>query len=443
MRLQRDHAVLSDEPKRKNGPLTDPAVRGLASKGAPYRVRDPKTKGFGVQVSAKGAKSYFVAYTYGTERRFYTLGSVGEITLKQARQDAQAIIAKVRSGIDPQQARDEKIAAAVKAKREHAAKATLGELFHDYVTTLTLAKKRSANDVRYLLDVAEKALGPKRKAADIVTTDISEFIKAKAKEAGTMANRLHQSIRAAFQFGIDSDETSHTKRYALPGNPAAFKKQFEEKERDRCLSAEQLRMLWKSIPTAGFSPQIQSVITLILACAGCRIQEAVNARWHEFDFSPRNDIQGWHGAWRIPAGRTKNDKGNIFPLTATAAAAVHSMRELNLSTEFVFASPNDAATPLAWRSVNQALRRWSVRHEVPDFQARDLRRTCKTMMADYLEADEGLMARLHGHALTRIDQKVYNQAKYMRPKFMLLERWVHWLNELPAQSNVKPMRKRA
>ena len=423
--------------------LTDPTIRNLGASGTPYRVRDLKTRGFGVQVSAKGAKSYFVAYTYGTERRFYSLGSIAEKTLKQARDDAEAIIAQVRSGIDPQRARDERIASTLKAKREHTAKATLAELFHDYVTTLTLAKKRSAEGVRYLLDVAEKALGPKRKAADIVTTDISEFIKAKAKEAGTMANRLHQSIRAAFQFGIDSDETSHTKRYALPGNPAAFKKQFEEKERDRCLTAEQLRLLWNSLPTASFSAQIQAVIRLLLACAGCRIQEAVNARWDEFDFSPRNDIQGWHGAWRIPAGRTKNDKGNIFPLTATAATAVQSMRDAKSISAFVFASPNDAAAPLAWRSVNQALRRWSIRHDVPDFQARDLRRTCKTMLADYLEADEGLMARLHGHALTRIDQKVYNQAKYMRPKFLLLQRWVHWLNELPAQSNVKPMRKRA
>jgi len=81
--------------------------------------------------------------------------------------------------------------------------------------------------------------------------------------------------------------------------------------------------------------------------------------------------------------------------------------------------------------VSQALRRWSIRNDVPDFQARDLRRTCKTMLADYLEADEGLMARLHGHALTRVDQKVYNQSKYMRPKFMLLERWVQWLDEVP------------
>jgi integrase len=423
--------------------LSERQIHYLKTTGQPYRIRDKAGNGFGVQVSATGAKNYFQCYNFGGARRFYNLGKIDDICLNDARIKSEKVRQQVREGIDPQQKRDETIKAAVKAKREHLAKATLGDLFHDYVTKLTLAKKRSANDVRYLLDVAEKALGSKRKAADIVTTDISEFIKAKAKEAGTMANRLHQSIRAAFQFGIDSDETSQTKRYALPGNPAAFKKQFEEKERDRCLTAEQLRLLWNSLPTAGISPQIQAVIRLVLACAGCRIQEAVNARWDEFDFSPRSDIQGWHGAWRIPTGRTKNDKGNIFPLTETAATAVQSMREASEASVYVFASPNDLSTPLAWRSVNQALRRWSIRHSVPDFQARDLRRTCKTMLADYLEADEGLMARLHGHALTRIDQKVYNQSKYMRPKFMLLQRWVHWLNELPAQSNVKPIRKRA
>lgn len=423
--------------------LTERQIKFLKVTGQPFRFRDNNGTGFGVQVSAKGAKNYFLCYRFAGVKRFYNIGKVGDISLGDARTKSEAIRQQVREGIDPQQKRDETIKATVKAKREHLAKATLADLFHDYVTKLTLAKKRSANDVRYLLDVAEKALGAKRKAADIVTTDISEFIKAKAKEAGTMANRLHQAIRAAFQFGIDSDETSHIKRYALPGNPAAFKKQFEEKARDRCLTAEQLRLLWTSLPTASFSAPIQAVIKLVLACAGCRIQEAVNARWDEFDFSPRNDIQGWHGAWRIPAGRTKNDKGNIFPLTATAASAVQSMRDANHISAFVFASPNDAAAPLAWRSVNQALRRWSIRHDVPDFQARDLRRTCKTMLADYLEADEGLMARLHGHALTRIDQKVYNQAKYMRPKFLLLQRWVHWLDELPAQSNVKPIRKRA
>lgn len=100
--------------------------------------------------------------------------------------------AELRRGIDPHRARDELVAVNLQAKRDNAKKATLAELFSDYVQTLTLAKKRSATDVRYLLDVALKALDGKRKAAAVKKTDISEFIKAKAKDAGVMmANRLH------------------------------------------------------------------------------------------------------------------------------------------------------------------------------------------------------------------------------------------------------------
>jgi integrase len=413
--------------KRPAVELTAQSVAGLKQTGQPYRQMDTKERSFGVQVSSKGAKSYFVGYSFGGKRLFATLGSIAELTLANARLKAQDVKKQVREGSDPQANRVARVKAIVDNQREQEAKATVAELFADYVQSLRNKKQRSAESTKAFLNPIEQALG-NSKAGDIQRHQVAAIIEAKAKTAGTSANRTHQATRAAFEFGISRDSIMEYQRYAITTNPAAFALVHKESARERNLSTIELRELWRTLPFSGMSDQVRGAIMLLLATGGCRVQEATNAKWAEFDFSERSELIGWAGIWNIPAGRTKNDMGNNIPLTTTAARIINSMRAITGESTFVFESPQAPNTPLAWRSINQALRRWSKQHGVELFQARDLRRTCETVLIDQLQGDENLLARLHGHALTRVDQKHYNRAKYNRPKLEILQRWSDWLD---------------
>jgi hypothetical protein len=73
--------------------LTDLTVRSLKPvPGKRVTYLDKAIKGFGVRVTENGAKSFIP--TYGEDRKRITLGIVGIVALKDARDKAKDILAK-------------------------------------------------------------------------------------------------------------------------------------------------------------------------------------------------------------------------------------------------------------------------------------------------------------------------------------------------------------
>ena len=86
--------------------LTDRQTKNLPATGQPYRKRDnsadPGLRGFGVQVSAAGAKTFYVEYSFGGRRgHFYRLGSYPGMSLAEARSRCREVRKLVDDGIDP------------------------------------------------------------------------------------------------------------------------------------------------------------------------------------------------------------------------------------------------------------------------------------------------------------------------------------------------------
>ncbi len=86
--------------------LTDRQTKNLPATGQPYRKRDnsadPGLRGFGVQVSAAGAKTFYVEYSFGGRRgHFYRLGSYPGMSLAEARNRCREVRKLLDDGIDP------------------------------------------------------------------------------------------------------------------------------------------------------------------------------------------------------------------------------------------------------------------------------------------------------------------------------------------------------
>jgi len=82
--------------------LTKTSVEGLPKPATGQAFYwDTETRGFGVRVSAGGAKSYIVERRVGRKTRRVTIGRTDDITVANARRDADAKIGQLASGLDP------------------------------------------------------------------------------------------------------------------------------------------------------------------------------------------------------------------------------------------------------------------------------------------------------------------------------------------------------
>ena len=137
--------------------LTDRSIKALKPTGKPYREpdnsKDPSLRGFGVQVSAAGAKAFYVNFTWGNERPFLNLGLYPSTSLEEARRRCREARQLVAAGIDPRLERQKSIeqqeaekrareAAAEDESRRRAEVANVGELVDAYVATIPTARTR-------------------------------------------------------------------------------------------------------------------------------------------------------------------------------------------------------------------------------------------------------------------------------------------------------------
>jgi hypothetical protein len=94
------------EQRRRVERLGKRTVEAAKPEAIAYRVWDTDLKGFGLKVSPRGLKTYFVWYRAGQSRtaarREYTVARHGEMTPDEARAEAATILSRVRPGDDPQ-----------------------------------------------------------------------------------------------------------------------------------------------------------------------------------------------------------------------------------------------------------------------------------------------------------------------------------------------------
>ena len=108
--------------------------------------RDDQLKGFAVRVMASGVKSFVVEKLVSGKVRRMTLGRYGELTVEQARKEAQKLLGKIATGIDP-----------LAEKRESKLRQiTLAEVFEDYIKS---AKGIKAKNPLRLSQIIRSGIG--------------------------------------------------------------------------------------------------------------------------------------------------------------------------------------------------------------------------------------------------------------------------------------------
>jgi integrase len=446
--------------------LTVTALRALRAKDKPFRVRDAERTGLCVIVERSGARIFAIAAWKDGRDSYFRLGPWNDTeqaqppavadddetraayTLAQAREIARRWKDRRTQGRDPvaeraQRAADREaarvaaeaaaMAAAAAAERERNI-GTVADLFASYVQAMRAKGRRSADRVEYELNrYALPHLGASRRARDVTRDDVASVIRRVSERGSkTQANRMHAYMSAAFAHGVAADVNPHIptapRRFDLASNPAAGIPKADEKPGEHVLTADELRAVWKAAKAGELAEPFAGALRFLIAMAGPRVRESTGALWAEINEAERT--------WTLPSERSKNGRPTLRPLTDSALEVIKGLPSRDLLPA-LFPAPRKAGATLTENSLSQAVLRWQrkatadaleLRADPPfrRFEVRDLRRTCKTLLAD-LGISKEVRDALHNHAATDVAERNYNRSHLLVEKRAALGLWADFL----------------
>jgi integrase len=365
---------------------------------------DTIVRGLCLRVSA-ATKSWYLIYTKPADgkRARLKLGAYPEMSLAKARQKARDTRASIGEGIDP-----------IEVKRAHAASHTVSDLVENYITRHASAKRSADEIARRLRKNVSAVIGPIR-LAELHRRDITRALDAvKDRGAPVEANRLFEDVRAMVRWArgrgdLDSNITEGMRRPS------------ETVERDRVLSADEIRKLFAALPEGDMRGSTGRIIKLCLLTAQ-RVGEVSSMTSGQIDFAA--------AVWTIPAKIAKNGREHKVPLSAMVLeivleqmAAVESLadRKERALAEYVFPAPGGRSAVSA-ASVPKAVMR-SGHLGIAPWTPHDLRRTAATLMAE-----AGISPFIVGHVLNHatvtratVTGRIYDRYDYGREKREALE----------------------
>jgi integrase len=270
---------------------------------------DTEVAGFGVRVTANGARSFILNYyaASGRERRI-TVGDHREWTVTEARKEALRLRHLISKGGDP--------AADRKAAREAPTVADLIERFEqEHLPRLrasTIAEYRSM-----LSKYIAPHFGKHMKVAEVGFSDIDKLHRRISGDAPYRANRVASVCSKMFALSV---------RWGMrTDNPAKGIERNREKPRKRYLSGDELGRLVAAL--AAHPDREAADIVRLLLLTGSRKGEILAMRNADLDLGV--------GVWSKAAENVKQNVDHTVPLSAPARQLLSEIR-----TRQQQASPN-------------------------------------------------------------------------------------------------------
>lgn len=344
------------------------------------RYYDDHLKGFGVRTTSGGAKAFFVEKRTGGKLRRITIGRYPELTVEQARKEAQKLLGKIATGIDP-----------VAEKKESKAKAvTLKQVFADY---LNARKSLKPNTVRDYQSVVKKLFSDwEDKSLLSITKDM---VVKRHREIGARsearANLSMRFLRAIFNFAAGEYEDAKGRSLILE-NPikrlSHTRAWYRVERRQTVIKPHELSAWYDALinmqdeRTRGKSAILRDYFLLIIF-TGLRREEAVSLTWDQIDFVAKT----------LTISDTKNHEKHILPLSDYLYEMLQS-RKTHTITKFVFPGEGKTGYIIEPRkAMEKVINASGVR-----FTLHDLRRTFITI-AESIDIPAYALKRLLNHKM--------------------------------------------
>lgn len=404
--------------------LTKAAVEAIAPPpSGQLMVWDTTIAGFGVRVSAGGAKSFILMGRVNGVAVKRTLGRFGIMTAEKARQEAIRTAGHFASGIDPAKER----------RRAKVRQVTLQEAVDAYLGDRDL-KPRTVKDVRvimprYFADWLRQPITEIRPA--MIEERYAKLVEGKASGAAAkLAMRYLRSILnfASAKFGDDDKPlltTNPVKRLSVTrkGWTAGKRRRSLVKPGDFKAWFEAVQGL-HGMPLAAEACDC----LLMMALTGVRPSEAVGLLWAGVDFAECT----------VTFADTKNGRDHVLPMGIWLAARLHARRA---QSGGVLVFSNAIGIPLRYETLRSAIAAVTVATEIR-FMPSDLRRTFSST-AEALDVGPYSMKALLNHTPVNADVTsgyTVVTVDQLRPTMQMIEDRLLRLGGLKTTAEVVPIR---
>ena len=409
--------------------ITVKSIAALEKDGG--RITDNKIRGFVARCLPSGKIQFGYQYGSRDQRRWMTIGLLGEVTVAEARRRAEKYAGQVADHQDP--------AAELKTKTaqsENTVNHVLDKWVEAHVSKLRTAKPVEAGLANHVRPVIGDKVIYDLKRADII--NLKEKI---AKQAGGRAAELQIGyLRSAFVWWQKRDEEFHTP--VVEGM-----NETQRRARDRILTSEEIIDLWRALDEYDDAPACFPAYVRVLLLTGCRRCEVSEMHTRELECGNQHAMIGGAStkaatSWTIPGSRCKTGVDHVVPL-------IPAIKKLLPECEdgFVFASGKkpikDFNHPKAKLDAKIAeIRKRDKRKPMPRWTFHDLRRTGRTLMAA-AGVQRDIAERVLGHVIPGVEG-VYNRWEYHTEKADALARLATCIDGIVhPRPNVVPLRKRA
>ncbi|MDR1853452.1 MAG: tyrosine-type recombinase/integrase [Azoarcus sp.] len=299
--------------------LTKTGILGikLPPKGKRVKVYDTEIPKLAVQITSTGSRSFYVIKRIGATTAWLRLGAFPEMTVEQAREQAQVIMGKFAAGEDPQEER-----------RGLRKELTLDELFKIYGERHGKKKSSWSDDVQRYSDYWKPTLG-KTKLNEITRTMIGQVLAAAekkgvrktngSKKPGGLKPSTVMKIRALLRHMLHMAqnwgfvEFNQAQGVTVTGG---------RNKRTRFLRPNEVENFFDSVMQE--DPTHRDYLLMALF-TGARRANVCKMHWREIDLQARE--------WRIP--NTKNGTSQIVTLCPEAVAILEA-RQAETSGSYVF-----------------------------------------------------------------------------------------------------------
>ena len=281
--------------------------------------------GLYLRVTGMGGRSWIVKYQWAKKQEKMGIGSLADVSLKEARKKAESIRKQARDGINPKLHREQVSASARSAP-----------LFKDFATEVCdgvvngLKNDKSKAKWRRCIDTYSKALHSipiNQIGVDDIVKTLAPIWLTKPVAARETRARLQHVFGAAKAKG-------HIDRNAF--NPATWDDNLKHLL-PKSPKKGSTRGKHKSLPydeTPDFMVDLRALTAqsakmlevCILTCV--RTTEIIQMQWAQIDWKK--------GRWVIPGKVMKNELEADIPLTATVLAILREIKEAGWDEKYVF-----------------------------------------------------------------------------------------------------------
>jgi len=380
--------------RRRRPVLTDTMIAALPRKPVSYIKPDPECPKLNVRIHPATAAAFTVICRDDQGRqKWVKIGTVGEMTIEQAREKARTVIQRIKKGLPAEEPPPppEPVADSVAV--------VASEWIELHVRSNGL---RTADELERICDRYITPNIGNRPFAEIKRSDITKLLDKIQKDHGPgMADQVLSTLRSiAVWFMKRSDD------YTPPFTRDMRRTPKSSRKRKRTLDDNEIRAIWQAADEAGM---FGDVIKLLLLTAQRR-DKVLTMQWSDISKD---------GVWTVQtelneAGETR-EKGNIGRVKLPKVALDIIKRQPRfVGNDYVFAG-------------NRGPKRFDLAKEknkfddacgVRKWRLHDLRRTARTLMSR-AKVDKDHAEMSLGHALEGV-RGTYDRFAYIQEKSHVL-----------------------